>query len=461
MNKKTIYMLVSAIVLVILVFIYISMDKTESTENTEENTESSIFVTNVKNLKQIEVFNSGGSYTARLNDDKYVLEGYENNSISQTDMKYIFSALSNLKAEKIIDETSDNLSKYGLDEGEANVILKGDNEQVLIIGSLTSDKKYRYAMGEDDKVYIVNSSLCELAMKNVKDLIEKSVTAIQAKNVNYLHIKSADKPEIFIKADENNETLKSYVSTSGLSALIMVSPIKDAIVYPTNMQEFVLSDLSALSIYDVAAFNQNNLSEYGLDNPSMEVTIKDSNNELVIKRGKSCDDNTVYALIDNRPEVYIMTKDCFNSFENADIMDFIQNFVKLYKRSEVDWVDVNTNHIELKSEGENKISTDSEGVKRDNRNAYINGKLVDRDTFGDFYEMLAGISFDFVEYNVKKETGSPLYTINYRLSNGKEDRTDFYDYNENFCFIQKENSILLVNKQQLVSLINRINELAV
>lgn len=465
MKKKTIYMAIAIALLVLLAAVYLlSKDNKNSvnTDITQPESQNEIYVTDTEITNQLEVSNSHGIYVIRYVDDKYVVEGYENNSISQSDMKYLITVFSKLKAEKLVEENAADIAKYGFNDDNPFVRL-GDSETVISIGSLTSDRKYRYVTCDDKNVYIVNASFCELALRDIKEFINRSVTTIAAKNVDYVHIVSQGKPEILIQPDNENTVIKDYVSTSGLSALLMVSPIKDAIVYPTNMQEYILSDLSAMAISSVEELNPRDLSKYGLDNPTTEITIKDGDNELNIKKGIAFDENSFYVTINDRPEIYTMTKDCFNLFENVNVMDFIQTFVSLHSRSRVDNIVFSTpngsHKIELKSEGENTISTDSEGVKRDNRNDYIDSKLIDKETFGDFYEMLSGISFDSIEYNKSMSENTPVYTITYNLSDGTSDSSAMYEYNDNFCFMNSENNILLVNKQQLVQLEDKINEL--
>ncbi|MGN1317826.1 MAG: DUF4340 domain-containing protein [Lachnospirales bacterium] len=466
MKKKLAFMILAVLILSVLIILYVlgnSKDNKALEDTSESLNSDDIYVTDIKNTTEISISNDTDSFILKLNNDNYTVSGYENNTISQSDIKYVFLSFSKLKCVDIVEENAENLAKYGLDTPKAKVSIKGDSSINIFFGNLTADNKYRYVTVDNKKIYIINASVSNFAFSQVKSFISSVVTTIEAKNVNYVNIKTQNQPEILIENDENNEVLKNYTSTSGLSALLMKSPIKDAIVYPTNMQEFVLGDLSQISISDVAELNLDNLSKYGLDNPKDIITIKDSSKTLTLKKGNDKDENSVYVLIDDRPEVYVMTKDSFNLFESVNIMDFIQTFVRLYSRSLVDGIDYKTPRgsykIEMRTEGDNKIAVDSEGVKRDNRNDYIDDILIDKESFGDFYELLSGISFDSIKYNEEKNNSSPLYTITYNLSEGKADKVEFYEYNNSFCYILQNNNLLLVNKEQLNSLEDKINEL--
>lgn len=470
MNKKIIYLVVAIVLLGVLSILYFyganrhkTVEITENEAAAEEN--SGIAITDIKNADEIEIKNSLSHYTVYTNDEEYFVKGYEKNSFSQSNIKYLFSAFSNLRAVKSVEENAADMAKYGLETPLATAFVKGDSSITVYIGEATPDGKYVYAGTDSDKnVYMITKSYGELLLRNMTDLIEQNVTAISAENVNYVDIVEKGKPEILITADENNETLKSYVSSSGLSALMMKSPVEDAIVYPTNMQDTILCDLSTMYINSVVELSPVDLSKYGLNDPIKTITIKDTGSKsLTIKIGNAYDKDSVYVMLDDKPEVYTITNSSLIAFNDINIMDFVQNFVSLYARSEVDSVIVraeNSEHkIEFKTEGDSKIAVDEEGVKRDNRNSYIDGKLIDKDTFGDFYEALVGIGFDSIDFNnTENISGEPLVIIEFNLIDGSKNTVNYYNYNDNFYCIKNDGDLVvrLVNKQQISQLVKYI-----
>ncbi len=473
MKKKIIYLAVAIVFLCILAALYFYGEKRNETENVTENEtvseeNSSIVITDVKNANEIDINNSRSDYTVYVKDDEYFVKGYEKNSFSQSSIKYLFSAFSNLNAVKIVEENPSDISKYGLEIPLATATVKGDNSIIINVGEFTPDGKYVYVKtNNNNSVYMIPKSYGELLLKNMTALIEQNVTLISAENVNYVNIVEKGKPEILITSDSNNETLKNYVSTSGLSALMMKSPIEDAIVYPTNMQDSILCDLSTLYINSVVELSPDDLTKYGLNDPVKIITIKDTGSKsLTIKIGNSCDKDSVYVMIDNKPEVYTVTNLSLAAFNNINIMDFVQNFVSLYARSSVNSVTIkseNSEHkIEFKTEGDNKIAVDEEGVKRDNRNSYIDNKLIEKDNFGDFYETLVGIGFDSVDFdNTIELKGEPSVVIEFNLTDDSRDTVNYYNYNDNFYAVKNDGdlAVRLVNKQQIYKLIKYIEDL--
>ena len=470
MKKKLIYLIGAVVLLIFLIVLYIYSTKKETnlsndTAVTKENSNKAVSLIK-DNANEITIKNQKDQYTVTADTDSYTVIGYENNSFSQSNLKYLFSAMSDLSAVQLVEENAADMSKYGLFYPAATAEIKGETITMLNIGNATPDSKYQYvSLNKDKNVYMITKGYADLVLRNLSDIIERNVTDISAKNVSYVHITAKNNPEILIDTDSNNESLKNYVSTSGLSALVMHSPIKDAIVYPTNMQDSLLCNLSATAINSVVELKPADLSKYGLNNPSVTVEIRDSENSLVLIIGNDADSNNVYAMIKGKPEVYTITKDLLSPFTDINIMDFVQNFVSLYARSSVNNITLkfgNTEHkIEFKTEGENKIAVDEEGVKRDNRNAYINNKLIDKSKFGDFYESLVGIGFDSVRFDMSLENKKPDMVITYNLVDGKNDIVNYYNYDANFYYVKDSinNSILMVNKQQINQLLNQINEL--
>lgn len=470
MNKKVIYLIAAAALLAVLTGLYFyGADRGTQTGVAEEeqSSDASAAIVQIENIKEIDINNPRSQYTVYFNDDKYFVKGYENNSFSQNSIKYLFSVFSNLNAVRIVEENAEDLSKYGLETPLAAAVIKGDESITINIGDATPDGKYVYVSSDLSRdVYMVQKTFGELLFRNITELIDQKVTSVSVENVNFVNIVEKGKPEILIANDENNEALKNYVSTSGLSALVMKSPIEDAIVYPTNMQDTLLCDISSMTIKSVAELTPSDLGKYGLTEPFKIITVKDTGSKsLTIKIGNSCDKDSVYVTLDNKPEVYTLDNKSLAAFNNINIMDFVQNFVSLYPRSMVDSVvikaDTSQHRVEFKTEGDNKIAVDEEGVRRDNRNTYIDGKLIDKEKFGDFYEALVGIGFDSVDFNNTDMNSGLSAVIEFNLTDGSKDIVSYYDYNDNFYYVKNDgdSAIRLVNKQQISQLIKYIGEI--
>ena len=229
-------------------------------------------------------------------------------------------------------------------------------------------------------------------------------------------------------------------------------------IYPYSLQATALEDASALNVEKLVDPKPAELSKYGLDNPEMEVVLKDRNTELTVKVGSQVQDDSDidyrYVQINNRSEVFTMDQRALQSFFDADIVDFVQPFVSLHSRSSVNKIEAENNdkkfNVEFKSEGENTFVKTKEGIEKDNRNAYVSGKLVKRELFTPFYQNIVGLSFDSILKENANVSGTPQTVITYVMKDGSKEKIEFYNYDDNYYVAKKgESSTLVVNKQSV------------
>ena len=190
----------------------------------------------------------------------------------------------------------------------------------------------------------------------------------------------------------------------------------------------------------------------------MKIVLKDRNTELTVKVGSKVQDdsdiNYRYVQINNRNEVFTMDQRALQSFFDADIVDFVQPFVSLHSRSSVNKIEAENNdkkfNVEFKSEGENTFVKTKEGIEKDNRNAYVSGKLVKRELFTPFYQNIVGLSFDSILKENANVTGTPQALITYVMKDGSKEKIEFYNYDDSYYVAKKgESSTLVVNKQSV------------
>lgn len=223
-------------------------------------------------------------------------------------------------------------------------------------------------------------------------------------------------------------------------------------------------NLNSLNVSDLVNIAPADLSEYGLDKPLCTISLADNENTIIVKIGNYVPDTEnsySYVMINDRPEVFTMEYRALKPFVNASIADFVEKFVSLYQRSKVNRIIIESDKtytIDFKAEGENDYK-EIDGVTKDYRNSYINGVLIDKDTFTNFYELLVGIGFD----NMISETyknDNPAVTITFELSDGSKDTAQYYDYDSSFYIVNKGNDTsMLVSKQTVRKVINMAENL--
>ncbi len=336
---------------------------------------------------------------------------------------------------------------------------KNKNQSILKVGSLSADKKYYYVQVDNSpSVYMVNANSCSLFTGTMDDFVDKNVPKVNTNSIVYMEIDYKDKDDILVEYDKDNSLVKEYADKNGLATLVLKKPISDIVVYPYSLQATALEDASALNVEKLVDPKPAELSKYGLDNPEMEVVLKDRNTELTVKVGSQVQDDSDidyrYVQINNRSEVFTMDQRALQSFFDADIVDFVQPFVSLHSRSSVNKIEAENDdkkfNVEFKSEGENTFVKTKEGVEKDNRNAYVSGKLVKRELFTPFYQNIVGLSFDSILKENANVSGTPQAVITYVMKDGSKEKIEFYNYDDNYYVAKKgESSTLVVNKQSV------------
>ena len=417
----------------------------------------------------------GKYYYVSLNNNKTV---YMVNSARLNCLEYGLNDMIDKSLPKIDSDTVQELSISYKGEDKDNIVVKYDADNPLAREYAEKNGLATLVMEEPVEnmlVYPYNlqgSVLVNLDSLNISDLVEISPSDLSkygldspacsiyiADKDNSISVKTGD----FVP-DTNNE----YAEKNGLATLVMEEPVENMLVYPYNLQGSVLVNLDSLNISDLVEISPSDLSKYGLDSPACSIYIADKDNSISVKTGDFVPDTNneyVYVMVNDRPEVFTMAYNAIRPFEDASVADFVEKFISIYQRSKVNKITIEgdkTYTVDFKAEGENDFREVDEGVTQDFRNTYINNKLIDRDTFTDFYELLVGIGFDDIipHYEIQ---GEPEVTITFELSDGSTDTAHYYNYDNTFYVVNKggnDESALLVSKQTVRKVLSEAENLS-
>lgn len=467
MKKKLMLLGAAVAVLAILLGVYAFMssrhDKSGEKEETPALETLGENIADLDEVKKFTVENSEGKYTFTRKGGGWQAEGYDN-QLDQNAVDKMAAIFTALYSEETVEEEPADLSKYGLDKPAAT----GTAEDITVkMGALTSDNKFRYVqVSGSNAVYMADAAFCDSLNYGLDDFIDKSIAKVNTDSIQEIEINVRDKEDIYVKYDPDNPIARDYAEANGLATLVMERPVENMLVYPYSLENSVLRNINNLNIADLVDPAPTDLSLFGLDKPQADIMVRDEENKITIKAGNMAPNKGVteyiYVQINDRPEVFTMDYRSIEPFISVSIADFSEKFISLYQRSKVNAIEIKegsgTYKIELKSEGENTF-VQEDGVRRDRRNAYINGIAIDRDTFTDFYEQLIAIGFDNYDMNAKAE-GTPIVTITFDLADGSRDIAEYYSYNSDFYVVKKgENTSMLVNKQTVAKVLNEAERL--
>lgn len=168
MNKRKHNLIIISILFALLLgvlFLLISMPSADKDEPQTDNTPvlENIINTSDKKIVSVTVKNSSGTYDiiSKERDDKqvYVLSGANEGKTSENMTSTFIESIINLKPSQVIEENSNDLSIYGLDESRAELTVNFDNNDkiVLNLGNDAPLSKGSYIrVNDESKVYLIS-----------------------------------------------------------------------------------------------------------------------------------------------------------------------------------------------------------------------------------------------------------------------------------------------------------------
>jgi len=284
---------------------YIKNNETNNEINKEEVKEE------VVEDSQIPIFNLDESTLSRLEikderalifekrDGQWIEPEESTLAYNKEAIQKIITSISSLESIQIIRNVSGQ-SKYGIDETARIITLydEANNHYTLRIGSATADEKGLYiATDADETIYIINSKLAEPLFGEKEDLVEKQMLIPEIATIESFDINIKNEPALHIRKNDK-EGYKDY------QTWILEDFFKSTHEIHTETIDAMLNQIIAFQ-KDKFVGSKTTLEQYGLDKPSMVITL---NNKWTIKFGKK-EDEFIYFMYSKEPYVYKMLEE--------------------------------------------------------------------------------------------------------------------------------------------------------
>lgn len=399
----------------------------------------------------------------------WVIKGYENIELNKSNTDSFVESMISISSRQILN-ADNNLAQYGLDKLDKSITIKfnDDTESVIYLGTSTADGSYYYAKKSDsDNIYLVDSINGKRITYSLNDFIDKTVAQISPYSVMELNIKRKGKEEIDLEYTTDKSGNAENLISMGMETMNMKKPYAGMAVYPTNLQDSVLSNITDFQLGNFVAIQGDNLAQYGLDEPTAQIFINDGNNTLKVIVGNKTDDKNFYCIVNDKPIIFAVDEKYINPFINADPIKFVEKFVALHYRVDMEKVEMDNGGKKYEVTFGEEVQDTSESEEKqnskfnDNRRTYINGKEVDKDTFADFCELLVGVTFDSVDESADA-SGKADVVIKYTLKDGTVDEVSFIPYSKNESFYVVNGKSLkgmLVSKQNVTRIFAKADEI--
>lgn len=509
MKKKNTALIAGIIILALLLVFYLVLHNSskEDSQDTEKTSETA-FETTVEDISEA-VFKSGeNEFKFTKSDDIWKYNGEENFPLDQSAFEEIISKFEKIAADRVL-EKPDNISEYGLDDPTVTVSLKDKDgkEQTLQFGDTNSvtSSSYMTLNKDNEKVYMVSSTIVTSLQFDINDLAEKetfpSITDITG-----------------VIMERNGQTFsvfKDSSSSTGWTVTGWDGTKKDA--GSSQVSEFT-NPITSLSWSSFISQNTEDLSQYGLDNPTIitinyQVTETKSTDETkddsadtangsnttdnkskdakaesdttedteekvtvdkqeVLLIGNKTEDNSYYAKLQSQSGVYTLSSSTVDNLLNAEVNQFLSTYVSDYIFADLDKVtiekDGNTyeftkkteeKQVESDSDKENTEDTDTEEEETTTVTTYyMNGKEIELSDFSEFYSLISGMECQERLDTVPDMENSPEMTVHFYKKNGVDVTTEYYAYDSSFYLVKdSKGNASLVNKMKVKELTEAFN----
>lgn len=458
----TLLILFGVLILMILLYLLV-MNKNKSEE--EEVTEDTITLSSIDSdtVTEISYTWNGTTLTYMKSDDIWVDKSDTKAPINQDNITNMLSQVTSLSADKIVVKDPEDLAEYGLEDPALVIKLTSEDGTTFELNlgdTLGVGTGYYAKLSGENTVYSVGSGVYSAFSYTQTQMIEieefPTITTTNITNINVVK----DGTNIF-KADYDEDA-----ADAGEYYAWKISKPYNTIQKgdPTKFDSY-FGSYSSMSLSECVDYKGEDLSKYGLDNPSATIDLSyytETTEDNADTTGDTSSDSTTdseaesttvrtdYKLTiyvgdkNDDGEYYVQVKADGREYENAvytiatsliDAMlditpyDYVTNLVQLVDITTLDQLtvkangetytlavkpnpDKDTKTKEKTDDLEESDSTDEESEEVPDSLYYYNGNKVDETAFKNLYQELIGIT---TSGEIKKEVSdsTPVYEFDF------------------------------------------------
>ena len=426
MSKRTKTLLAALIALALLVGLLFAVKllmPKEADSSSSETSSTSVKLVSLSSeeVASVQVSRSEGGYTLRQKNGEATIDGLEGLPLDSDRTKSVITQAASMTAKEMVDENPSSLGLYGLDRPNYSLtVTKTDGSAFTLEFGLASSASYgTYVKLADAKeVYVVYTSDLTSFSYSTEDFVSKKIIPSLSENADFTRISysGTNYPEPLViekhNFDEDNDSTYSYFTYAVTSPSLKPVDAESILTQVDKILE------TAAETVLVGNYTDEDLAKYGLDQPDarIEVTFSEEFEEdTVFSFLLSFQDNTVYAICNDVPIIYTLSK---ADWMNMRYQDAVHGLFLLPSIYDISRATVQT--------GGKSYRFDVSGEKSEN--VSYEGRLIDKTAFSKFYQLLIGASHDGNYVPDAQPEGEPLLTITFDYRNDSEsDTLQFYD----------------------------------
>ena len=348
--------------------------------------------------------------------------------------------LISLDAWEAVDQGTDKLANYGLDDEQAHrvkVTLKDGTVNEYRVGYPTSDKSGYYLMRSgDEQIYVVAPAAGERLSSTFDSFRDLTLPTIETNNVSYFTYQKRGEEKVVLE----------YVDTPGVlvAGYTITSPY--TVAADTTLTSELFEQAAATTLLSFVTDDETKKADYGLEDPYANFAIYDgSNNSLTVYLGDRLEDGSYYCQVSGMPGIYTVSDANlgFLDYSEFALMDKFCTIVDiasvdqltLETEGHTDVIDV-TRTPELDEDG-NEVK-DEEGNVTMEEHFTLNGKDAHERHTRLFYQDLISLQVDGEVNPDKVKDGEPVLKTTFIRNVGeKKIVTEYIPYDADYYAVRQ------------------------
>lgn len=395
----------------------------ETEKQVSELAENVLFNFDSDTITEINFDCPDGKYKAYYEDDKWKLDGNEF-TIDQDYIKTLLTLVSDFTAETNYGVPDDSKkAMYGLDNPSETITFSDGTETYTVyVGNITPTNDYYYFMVEGkDKAYTVNSingSVLKASrmMLKAKDLIPYGDT-----DIKQITVKKDGKITYDLKYDTENSKWSLPEEYSELP-------------FDQTAVSSMITTLTRLETEQMLEEYLDDMTRYGFDKPTAEVTIKgiDGTEKSFLVGGKS-DNNQTYTYIlledSNQVEMYYKSDLKFIDYKPLDFLPDSIASVGIYNITGLEFTFGDIQDSFTLNMTDKILEMNGQSIDMENSEIYT--------CFQNFYNSFTTLIFTDTDIEATPDNSNPVLTAIYHVADSDDVKIDFVDAGNDKCYIFK------------------------
>ncbi|HHV11225.1 MAG TPA: DUF4340 domain-containing protein [Clostridiales bacterium] len=468
-NAITLVVLLLALgVLVCLYFWYDSYQKHKESAKPDTDQAVDLATVDTEQVDSLHYVRNDADLTFILKEGVWVDKDNTARPINQEHVTSMLNAVKTLKADRVIMESPDNLSDYGLEQPQAvlTVTMKDKSTVSVKLGNKVVDSSGYYGLvNEDSTVYLLQAALGNaLQYSDLQMTALPEAPSITAENITHILVDNRE-GEDYELAYSDEEKLDN--TGSNMYAWQFLKPYGEGYTADSTKVSDLQANYTGFDYINCVDYKGEDLDKYGLEEPAASIligyfvsrtealptpetdpgtgkeitekTYKDPY-EYKIYIGNQDESGNYYVRIDGSDSVYTMSSDTVDKMCQIDSFSLLNRYILLPALDNVDQVTAQVEGTTYQMGISRKTSTDKDG-KETTASAYtFNGKESEEDAFKKLYQQLIGITYDSqIPSDVTVGDETPYLTLTYHIF-GDNERTvsaSFLPYDDDFYIVKK------------------------